>query len=156
MRLPVEGPLGPKPRNSGLLFPPPTPAALLRPTPRRPDRGRARCGARSPGGARKPLFPQRRHLVSARPRVGVPGQGGRSGAARTGRDGTRAAPPHLSPAAFRGTPPGAGAEKPPEAGGAPPPAGRRGRMQIREKAAPPGVPPPLSVTHQTLPAGAWG
>lgn len=25
MRLPVEGPLGPKPRNSGLLFPPPPP-----------------------------------------------------------------------------------------------------------------------------------
>lgn len=69
------------------------------------------------------------------PRIGVPGQGGRS-AARTGRDGTRAAPPHLSPAAFRGAPPRAAEEGPPKAGEAPPHAGRRRRMQVREKGAP--------------------
>lgn len=62
--------------------------------------------------------------------------GRRLGAARTGRDATRAATPHLSPAAFRVAPPGAGEEKLPKAGRAPPPGGRRRWMQVREKAPP--------------------
>lgn len=57
-------------------------------------------------------------------------------AARTGWDGTRAAPPHLSLAAFPGAPPGVagdGEEEPPKTGRAPPPAGRRELLQVPRK-----------------------
>lgn len=68
--------------------------------------------------------------------AGVPGQGGCSGAARTGLDGTRAAPPHLSSTAFPGAPPGVGEEEPPrKTGRAPPPAGYRGLLQVPAKVA---------------------
>ena len=134
----------PGPRNSGtrdLCLP-----HRSAPTPTAPDGDRTRCGARSRGGARKP---------GVRPPAGRRAWAGkRLGAARAGRDTTRAATPHLSPAAFGGAPPGAGEEELPKAGRAPPPAGRRRWMQVREKAPPLGSHYPRSVTHQTLPA--WG
>ena len=132
MPLQAEDPWARNLRN----YRPVSPAVAPRPPPKAPDRDRAGCGARVQGGARKPLFAQRRHLVSARPADRRARAGRPLGAARTGRDGTQAAPPHLSPAAFRGAPPRAAEEGPPKAGEAPPHAGRRRRMQVREKGAP--------------------
>lgn len=96
-------------RNSG----PVSQAAFPRPPPQRPDGGWAGCGARSRGGALKPL------PVAPTPGVRLPegrrAQAGKPlGAAQTGQDGTRAAPPHLSPAAFPGDPPKVGEEEPPK------------------------------------------
>lgn len=112
------------------------PGSRSAPTPKGARQGQGRVWRQGPGrgseaSVRAAPTPGVRPPADRRARAGRP-----LGAARTGRDGTRAAPPHLSPAAFRGAPPRAAEEGPPKAGEAPPHAGRRRRMQVREKGAP--------------------
>lgn len=145
-------------RNSGIQGLCPR-QPFLRPPPQRPDGGWARCGARSRGGALKPLPVA--PTPGVRPPQGRRAQAGKPlGAAQTGQDGTRAAPPHLSPAAFPGDPPKVGEEEPPKpvmhrplpaaAGCCKSPGGDR----KHRPGVPPKYPPAHSVTHQTLPTCA--
>ena len=84
------------------------------PTQQRPTRGGARCGARSPGRGSEASVPATQ-TPGARPPAGWRAPAGRlRQAAQTRPDGTRAAPPHLSPTAFPGAPPGIGVEELPK------------------------------------------